>query len=125
MRQPSISGLPIFRYYSLNALSASTLRTLLAQLVETYIEQGNCTCLVSIDKNLFENLCQAYNDLLTGYHHPRRDSLSWRYCIGDATRRKILSIFPQLADDDSKTPCNLYAEGVKIPCHPSSGKKPK
>ncbi len=119
----SISGLPIFRFYALNTLSASTLRTLLAQLVETYIEQGNCTCLVSIDRNLFENLCQAYNDLLTGFHHPRRDSLSWRYCLGDATRRKILSIFPQLADDGEKTPVNLL-DG-DITCHPSNEKKPK
>lgn len=100
----SISNIDSYSYYRLNYFGSEAVRTLLSQLLETYLEQGNCTALISLTKDDFENLSQAYNDLLIGHRHPRIDSVSWRYRENDPTLKKLQKAFPawMTADDFSK-----------------------
>lgn len=95
MTKQTINGFDFFKYYRLEDFAAGALRQLVQQLLETYIDQGNCVALVDIDKNQFKNLAQAYKDLLTGYKHPRVNSLSWHYSPNDPTLRKLLLFFPE------------------------------
>lgn len=90
----SINKFELFRFYKIESFAAETLRVLMSQLLETYIDAGNCTVLVTLDKKQFDNLAQAYRDICTGYKHPRSNSLSASFRANDATLKKLASIFP-------------------------------
>lgn len=94
MKKDSINGLDFFKFYRIEDFAAETLRVLLSQLLETFIENGSCVALIDLDKQQFERIAQAYRDLCVGYKHPRTTSLSWHYRPNDPTLLKLSSIFP-------------------------------
>lgn len=94
MKHSTINHLDIFKFYRLEIFAASTLRMLVRQLLETYIDEGTCTALISLDKAQFEKLAQAYRDLCIGYKHPRQNSMSAHFSPDDETLMKLCRIFP-------------------------------
>ena len=92
----TIFGIDSFSYFRLNVGSSLFLQKLLSQFIETYLEQGECTCLVDLSKNTFDEIAQAYTDLLIGFRHPRVDSAQWRYRQNDPTLKKLMAKFPDV-----------------------------
>lgn len=88
-------SLDLFRYHRIEVCAAETLRHLLSQLIETYIEQGQeAVILLSMTESEFRNLCEAYKDLLIGYKHPRTSSQVYQWRANDSTLKKIYKRFP-------------------------------
>ena len=108
----TINALNLFKFYRIDSLAAETLRRFLAQILETYIQEGNTPIIINLDKIEFENLAQTYNDLLIGYRHPRIDSVSWRWRNSDATLQKLKMIFPQWQTADENPLPSLYEKNL-------------
>lgn len=106
MKKTSLNGLDLYHYYRLEDFSAETLRKLVSQLLETFIAEGACVCLVDLDSQQFRQLAQAYRDLTTGYKHPRISSSSWHYMPNDSLLQRLQSIFPdwEVANPSSLLP---------------------
>lgn len=119
----TINHLNLFSYYKIERFAAEHLRVLLSQLLETYMEHGDCVVLLSLKVDNFKTLAQAYCDILTGYRHPRKDSLTWRYRTTDRTLRKLAAIFPELAHAEQSPRDFMPSE--KHDCQSLNEKKPK
>lgn len=90
----TIHSIDIFRYYRIDVSAAETLRRFVSQILETYMDEGDVPIILSLTKTEFENLAQAYNDLLIGYRHPRINSMQWNFRIRDRTLTKLAAVFP-------------------------------
>lgn len=87
----------LYRYHRIEVGAAETLRRLLSQLIETYLEQGQqATILLSLTESEYYNLCEAYRDILIGYRHPRTNSAVYGWRQNDPTLRKIVTKFPTM-----------------------------
>lgn len=96
MNNTTINHLELFSYYRIERISADYLRMLLAQLLETWLDQGDSMVFLQLGKSEASALAQAYHDLLIGYKHPRRDSYSWQYLVNDPTLARLRARFPEL-----------------------------
>ena len=90
----SLNKFDFFHFYRLEDFASDTLRQLLSQLLETYLDEGNCICLVNLDKSQFEHLAQAYRDLCIGFKHPRSNSACRSFRPNDRTLLKLAQLFP-------------------------------
>lgn len=105
----TINHLELFRYYRMDSLAAEGLRRFLAQLLETYIQEGQgVPVIITLSKPEFENLAQAYHDLLIGYKHPRINSLNWRWRTQDRTLTKLKNIFVDWNPVDKNAMSSIY-----------------
>lgn len=94
-QKQTISKIDLFSYYRLQRTSSMILRETIEQIISTYMLEGTCVVLLTVDEHLFRCLAQCYNDMLTGYRHPRRDSLSYNYAPNDRTLQALKRLFPQ------------------------------
>lgn len=91
----TISGIDLFSYYRIQRTSSMILRETIEQIICTYLQEGTCVVLLQVDDHLFRSLAQCYNDMLTGYRHPRKDSLTYNYAPNDRTLQALKRLFPQ------------------------------
>lgn len=96
MNYTTINHLECYNFFRLERLAADHLRSLLSQLLETWMDQGDSMVLLQLSVKEATYLAQAYHDLLIGYKHPRRDSYTWKYLLNDRTLARLRERFPEI-----------------------------
>ena len=89
-----------YNYYRIDAACADTVRKLLAQLLETFLDcPDSCALLTFSDEQLYD-VARAYRDICVGYRHPRVSSTSFHYRPSDPTLQRLYARFPKMTKND-------------------------
>lgn len=95
----SFAEMNFFHFYRIDELVCADLRRLLAQVIETTLDDARAVVLLQLSEQELYSLARAYRDILVGYEHPRKSSAYRRYDHADKTLMRIFSRFPRMSRD--------------------------